>query len=229
MQMDDTKAGSFARPAVLFDFDGTIADTGPAVMRAAAYTLTSHGYSLDEVGNLQLLIGPPIIDGFMEVAHLSHDEAAALVGAYREAFEHMTRPEDYPVFPGMAELIAALSAAGVKVGVATSRLQHSAEKMIATLGLPPFDALVGRVDGVRHTKAESVRVCLEELGATPADAVLIGDRRFDVEGAHVVGLPCIGVFRDEEARQELVEAGADALCTTAEELACLLGLRLSVQ
>ena len=141
----------------------------------------------------------------------------------------MTRPEDYPVFPGMAELIAALSAAGVKVGVATSRLQHSAEKMIATLGLPPFDALVGRVDGVRHTKAESVRVCLEELGVTPADAVLIGDRRFDVEGAHVVGLPCIGVFRDEGARQELVEAGADALCTTAEELACLLGLRLSVQ
>lgn len=229
MQMDDTKAGSFARPAVLFDFDGTIADTGPAVMRAAAYTLTSHGYSLDEVGNLQLLIGPPIIDGFMEVAHLSHDEAAALVGAYREAFEHMTHPEDYPVFPGMAELIAALSAAGVKVGVATSRLQHSAEKMIATLGLPPFDALVGRIDGVRHTKAESVRVCLEELGVTPADAVLIGDRRFDVEGAHAVGLPCIGMFRDEEARQELVEAGADALCTTAKELACLLGLRLSVQ
>ena len=96
--MDDTETGCFARSAVLFDFDGTIADTGPAVMRAAAYTLTSHGYSLDEVGNLQLLIGPPIVDGFMEVAHLSHDEAAGLVGGVPRGVRAHDAPGGLPGF-----------------------------------------------------------------------------------------------------------------------------------
>ena len=223
MLMSDTEAGRFARSAVLFDFDGTLADTGPAVMRAAEYTLRTHGFDLANVGNLQLLIGPPIIDGFMEVAHLSREDAQGLVSAYRLAFETMTRPEDYPVFPGMAELVRSLSRSGVKVGVATSRLQHSAEKMIASLDLPPFDAIVGRIDQVRHTKAACVSACLDELGVAPSDAVLVGDRRFDVAGAHEIGLPCIGVYRDADAREELVQAGADALCTGAEEVAALLG------
>ena len=225
--MAQGREGRFDRPVVLFDFDGTLADTGPAVKRAAEYTLRTHGFSLDAVGDLQLLIGPPIVDGFMEVAHLTREEAEGLVETYRAAFAQMTRPEDYPVFPGMAELVVALSAAGRTVGVATSRLQGSAEQMISSLPLPPFDAIVGRIDGVRHTKEACVRACLERLGAAPGDAVLVGDRRFDVEGAHAVGLPCIGVYRDEDARVELEHAGADALCADADELAALLGCSLT--
>lgn len=220
------RGGAFARKAVLFDFDGTLADTGPAVLRTGAYALEQHGFDLDGVADLRLLIGPPLLDGFMMVAEVGRDEARALVDTYRDAFARTVKPGDYPPFPGICELLRALSARGTKIAVATSRLDETARAMIAELPFPPFDAIAGRLEPGRDTKAECIAAALDMLGLAPADAVMVGDRHHDVDGAHEVGLPCIGVARDADAREELTRAGADAVCADTWELAALLGVGL---
>lgn len=212
--------------AVLFDFDGTLVDTGPAVISVAAQALRACGYDLDTVGDLHQLIGPPLADGFMLVTGGSRAEADRLVGVYREIFADQVKPSDYPPFAGMRELLRTLAAQGIKTAVATSRLDETAREMIAALDMPPFDAIAGRLEPGRATKADCVRACLEALRLAPGDAVMVGDRRFDVEGAHEVGLPCIGVGRDDQSYDELESAGADALCRDTYELAGLLGVRL---
>lgn len=118
--------GAFERPAVLFDFDGTIADTGPAVLSISRRALAARGYDLEAVGDLRQLIGPPLVDGFMLVTGGSRDEALELVDVYRELFNEYVAPDDYPPFPGIPELLRALSDRGTKIAVATSRLDETA-------------------------------------------------------------------------------------------------------
>lgn len=216
--------GAFERPAVLFDFDGTIADTGPAVLSISRRALAAQGYDLEAVGDLRQLIGPPLVDGFMLVTGGSRDEALELVDVYRGLFNEYVAPDDYPPFPGIPELLRALSDRGTKIAVATSRLDETARQMIAALDLPPFDIIAGRLEPGRATKADCIRACLDGLGMGPSDAVMVGDRHHDVLGAHEVGLPCIGVWRDEPARAELAASGADGLCRDATELGWLLGV-----
>ena len=211
------------RPVVLFDFDGTIADTGPAVVHCAAGALRAHGIDPDEVGDLRRFIGPPLVNGFMEVAGVTRDEALTRVATYRALFAEEVGPADYPVLPGIAELLLGLKARGARIAVATSRLESSARAMLSTLDLPAFDAIAGRLEPGRDTKEESIRAALDLLGASAAEAVHVGDRRHDVEGAHAAGVPCIGIYQDEAARAELAAAGADALCAGAAEAAPLLG------
>lgn len=225
LQLDGRRRPAFAYRAMLFDFDGTLVDTGPAVIAVASQALEARGYTLDAVGDLHQLIGPPLIDGFMLVADVDREAAAQLVDTYRAIFNEQVKPQDYPPFPGIRELLEALRAQGTPIAVATSRLDETARAMIAELDLPPFDAIAGRLEPGRATKADCIRACLDALSLDPVDAVMVGDRRFDVEGAHELGLPCIGVGRDEQGRAELAEAGADAVCSDTYELAALLGVK----
>lgn len=73
----------------------------------------------------------------------------------------------------------------------------------------------------RETKADSVRDALAALGATADDAVMIGDRFNDVEGAHAMGVPCIGIYSGAAAPGEHEAAGADAVVHSVAELAKL--------
>lgn len=209
------------RPVVLFDFDGTLADTRPAVMRCLRLTLEECGYDAAAQGDLGKMYGPPLTDGFEELLGCAHDEARELTAVYRRIFSAEIGPADYPAYPGVSELLRALSAEGRRIAIATSRLEASVLEMLAHLDLPPFDAVAGRLEPGRHSKADCIRAALAMLGAAPDEAVHVGDRVHDVEGAAEVGLPCIGVTHgDEEAAAEL--AGAAVVCRDAAELAAVL-------
>ena len=71
-------------------------------------------------------------------------------------------------------------------------------------------------------KADVIAYALETLGAEPDAAVMVGDRRFDVAGAHENGLPAIGVLYGYGGREELENAGADYLAADLHELKQLL-------
>ena len=103
---------------------------------------------------------------------------------YRAFFDELG-PEEYPVFDGVPELLDGLAAQGKRMAVATSRMEAKCIDMVHELGLCQFEAVVGmNPPQGRETKADSVRDALAALGATADDAVMIGDRFNDVEGAH---------------------------------------------
>ena len=212
------------RPVVLFDFDGTVADTARAVMTSARKALHARGFSDEEIGDLRRMIGPPLRDSFHDFWGFSREEAEVVADEYRAYFDHLT-PEDYPVFPGIRELLDALRARGQRLSIATSRKESGAQEMVAALGLTQFEQVVGMApEKGRSVKADSIRDALRLMGMAPDDAVMVGDRRHDVEGAHAMGLPCIAIYSGGAVPGEHESAGADCIVHSIAELAQVFGV-----
>lgn len=224
MVTDTVRASVARRPAVLFDFDGTLANTGNAVVTTVRRVLGAHGFTPEEMGDLRRFIGPPLVDCFRDTCGFAQAEAERVAEEYRAVFAELG-PADWPLMPGMAELVADLASAGKRLAVATSRKESSARSMVAALGLAEFEAVIGMNEAVgRHTKADSVRDALAALGLGADDAVLVGDTAHDIRGAHAEGVPCICVTFGAGATADLRAAGADGICADAPALrAALLG------
>ena len=211
------------RRVALFDFDGTLADTAPGIVRAATETLAEWGMSEADMGDVARLVGPALPGAFRLVYGVSEADDAELTARYRARYEQLG-PESYPLFPGMGALLERLRAAGWKLAIATSKRQHRCVAMLDALGvLDRFDVVMGQHDGIKDKKT-LIGLALQELGATPDEAVMVGDRGFDVEGAHANGVACAGVHFGFPPRAELEDAGAEVVVDNVFELGrALLG------
>ena len=143
---------------------------------------------------------------------------------YRAFFDELG-PEEYPVFDGIPALLDGLAAQGHHLAVATSRMEAKCIDMVGELGLCQFEAVVGmNPPQGREIKADSIRDALTALGACADDAVMVGDRFNDVEGAHAMGVPCIGIYSGAAAPGEHEAAGAEAVVHSVAELAKLFAI-----
>ena len=181
---------------VLFDLDGTLIDTSDGVIGSVLYTLGTLGYPAGEFGDYLPFLGPPLTYGFGVVCGVKKDDVPRAIEVFRKKYigeEWFLRST---VYPGVPELLASLRRAGLRVAVTTSKLQLAAEKVLARTGLfDRFDLIVGSADtDGRETKEGVLRYALRALGASPADAVLIGDRKYDAEGARAAGVDCIAAL-----------------------------------
>ena len=207
---------------VLFDFDGTVFDTVEGITKSIQYALRKHGRDA-ALEDLRCFAGPPLVDKFMEVYGVTREEAEQLVTDFRERYVPIGVYESGP-FPGIRELLEALRAAGKKVAVATSKPQPLAELLLERAGLRElFDAVVGSGGGVNNdAKWQIVTRAMELCGAKPENCVLVGDTKYDVEGARKCGIPCIGVRWGYAAEGELEAAGALAVAETPGEIDFIL-------
>ena len=213
------------RPVVLFDFDGTVADTGRAVMTSTRKTLAARGFSEAQMGDLRRMIGPPLWKSFHDFYGFSREESLVVADEYRAFFDELG-PEEYPVFD--AESPSCWMGWPPRASVWPWRRRawrQSASTWYVSSGFAQFEAVVGmNPPQGRETKADSVRDALAALGATADDAVMIGDRFNDVEGAHAMGVPCIGIYSGAAAPGEHEAAGADAVVHSVAELAKLFAI-----
>ena len=207
---------------LLFDFDGTVFDTVEGITKSIQYALRKHGRDA-ELEELRCFAGPPLVDKFMEVYEVSKEEAEQLVTDFRERYVPIGVYESSP-FPGIRELLEAVRAAGKKTAIATSKPQALAELLLQRAGLRDlFDVVVGSGGGVNNdAKWQIVNRAMELCGSKPEDCVLVGDTKYDVEGAKKCGIPCIGVRWGYAAEGELEAAGAAAIVETPGELERIL-------
>ena len=203
---------------LLFDFDGTVFDTVEGITKSIQYALRKHGRDA-ELEELRCFAGPPLVDKFMEVYEVSKEEAEQLVTDFRERYVPIGVYESSP-FPGIRELLEAVRAAGKKTAIATSKPQALAELLLQRAGLRNlFDVVVGSGGGVNNdAKWQIVNRAMELCGSKPEDCVLVGDTKYDVEGAKKCGIPCIGVRWGYAAEGELETAGAAAIVETPGEI-----------
>ena len=203
----------------LFDFDGTVADTGEGIRRSVAYSLEKMGKpSLDEA-TLSRFIGPPLYDSYMEYCDMSGEEADTAIMRYRERYVDIGLYES-KLYPGMTSLLSALHEAGAYVGIASAKPQFMLERLAAYYEIDRWlDVIVG-VGLDRHSADKRDLI----LRAMPQDmdtakACMVGDRRFDIEAACALGLGAIGANYGYALPGELIRSGADVVVDSVEELA----------
>lgn len=207
---------------ILFDFDGTVFDTLEGITKSVQYALNKVGIDAEPEA-LRCFAGPPLVDKFMEEYGFDRPTAVQATADYRERYKPIGLYE-CRVFPGIKELLEKLRAAGKTLALATSKPQELAEELLEREEMKAlFHVICGshpdRNDG---EKWQVVTKALELSGARPENAVLVGDTKYDVLGAHKVGIACIGVRYGYAAEGELETAGAEYIVEDIPELEKLL-------
>lgn len=209
---------------ILFDFDGTIVDTGEGITKGVAYALRQLGAKEETQQTLRKFVGPPLKESFMVLCGLDEAQTEEAIRQYRVYYQQQGLLESVP-YDGIGELLRALRAEHKIVALATSKPRAFAQSILESFGLVEcFDYIAGsNMDGTHNDKAEVIAEVLEHYGITGAgNTVMVGDRKYDVIGARTMGLPCIGVLYGFGDRAEMEEVCADEIAGTVEELKELL-------
>lgn len=195
---------------LLFDLDGTLTNTGEGIMKSAQYALDAFGIHGEPEEKLRRFVGPPLHESFMGFYGLSPEEAVRAVEKYRERYREKGVFES-PLYEGIDALLQSLRDAGAVLCVATSKPQVFAEQILNLRGVRDFFTVVvgANLDGTRTDKAEVITEVLRQLGASPEEALMIGDRRQDIAGARACGVESVGVEYGFAEENELQNAGAD--------------------
>jgi phosphoglycolate phosphatase len=217
---------SFPYSVVLFDLDGTIADSAPGITSTLASTLEQLGHPVPAPAQLLEWVGPPLPDSFTAKIGLTGTALDKAMLIYRKQYlAHGAL--DSTIFPGMEEVLRRVHEAGIPSSLATSKPERPATLMLDHYGLSRYlDVITGASDDeVRSAKADVVEealVRLRDRGVDLSRPVLIGDRHHDVEGAAVHGVPTIFVEWGYGSVAE--QAGAVAVAADTDALLDLLGL-----
>lgn len=215
------------RKYVLFDLDGTLTDSCRGITNAVAYALDYYGIHVEDKDILRPFIGPPLRESFRKFYGFSEEKALEAVEKYREYYTRGGMFENQ-VYEGIPELLGHLKEAGCELFVATSKPRVMAIQILEHFDLARWftDIQGPELNGLREKKAEVIRYVLEKNQITDrSQAVMVGDRLHDVEGALACRLSCIGVLYGFGSRKELEQAGADRI---AENVAKLEGQILSM-
>lgn len=205
---------------VLFDLDGTIVRSRDGIVDSIHALLRDLGHEPDMSMDLTWVVGPPLEELIGHVlAHYGDDRVQEAMALYRKHYESEGMHKS-PVFDHMRNVIETLSTEGVRLFIATSKPRHLARKILHLRNLVQyFDGLSGaRADDSGAEKPELIASLLREHDVRREDALMIGDRRFDISGAHANHVRALGVLWGYGSREELTEAGADALVSQPSEL-----------
>lgn len=206
---------------IIFDLDGTLIDSTETFRFCLEYALKKMNYPKPTVDDVNPLIGPPILRTFQEVFGFTLDEARQGYRYYLEEYVDNGRMYKTPVYEGVKETLHVLSERHYFLGVATTKNETNARKIIKGMA---FDIQSDRVygtynDGTRSSKKEIIADLLTDHNIRNlADVLMVGDRYYDIVGAREVGIDSVGVTYGCGSIEELREAGATHLIASISEL-----------
>ena len=205
---------------ILFDLDGTVTEPFEGITNCVAYALKNFGIEVEDRNTLRPFIGPPLIDSFQEFYGFSKEQAEEATKKYRELYniEGIYQNE---LYEGMKELLSYLKEKGKLVFLATSKPDVFANRILSYFEIDDYFDFVGGSDinGERNTKSAVIQYVLERNGITDiSQAVMVGDRKYDILGAKNFGMDSIGVLYGHGSREELEQAGATKIAETVSAL-----------
>lgn len=203
---------------VLVDLDGTLVNSCEGVTKSIKYALESMNIDCPDLNALKKYIGPPITWSFADAGVLDAEVNNA-IKKYRERYEAVGLFEA-EVYKGIPELMKSLRDAGKKLILATSKPLNYAVKVMEHFELDVFfDDLCGAgSDTERNTKADVVHYIIEKHNISDLnEALMLGDTRFDVQGAAACGIKTLGVLWGFGDMTSLMQAGAVGVTETPME------------
>ena len=204
---------------IFWDLDGTIMDTYEGISKGMQYALAYFGIREEDENVLRTFIGPPLRQSIPEKYPLNARQTEVAVDKYREFYHDggmfLCRP-----YPGVEAVLRNMARKDVIQAVTSSKPEVMCRKILKHFGLEDcFDEIVGAsLDGKIDTKEAVLEEAVRRLKLTDLSrAVLIGDTKYDVQGAKALGIDCIGITYGFGTRRELETYGADVIFDTIEE------------
>ena len=203
---------------ILFDLDGTLTDSGEGIIHCAQETFRHFDIPVPTKDELRVIVGPPLRQSLQRFGIRSEDTEEA-IGIYRKHYLEYGQFENIP-YPGIECLLQRLKNDGHQLYVATSKPEALSVQILSYFGLASyFDAICGAsADQSRDTKAKVISHLLSQISPIPGRIVMVGDTVYDVEGASMLQIPCIGVGWGYGNHDEMLNAGAIGMAHSIDEL-----------
>lgn len=222
-----TRTTTVSAELVIFDLDGTLTDSAAGIVASFRHALEHIGAPVPDGDLAQRLVGPPMHHTLAGMGLGEQTDAA--IAAYRADYTNRGWLMN-TMFDGVTALLADLRAAGVRLAVATSKVEPTARKILAHFSLDGFFEVVAgaSIDGTRSAKSEVLAHALEQLAPLPARVLMVGDRRHDVDGAAAHGIDTVlvgwGYGQSDYPTDAAADDGLLARVQTMDELREVLGV-----
>ena len=207
---------------ILFDLDGTLINTGEGITRSVRYALEKMGIEENDQRKLQRFIGPPLLDSFQREYGFTEEQAKQAITFYRERYQDIGLWES-ELYPDVENTLQILKEQGHTLAVASSKPEQFCKKLLEHFKIADYFTMIGgaTMDGKVNTKIEVLEYVLAALKIKDRkNVVLVGDTKYDAEGARKAGISCIGITYGFEQDLAAMEAeGTVAVLDTLPQVA----------
>ncbi len=204
---------------IIFDLDGTLSDSKEGITKSVQYALGKVGIIEENLDNLEHFVGPPMVDEYIKTYKMSKEKAFETLGYYRERYTPIGIYETKR-YKGVKEILDAIKEKGLKIGMATSKPENMAEEVARYLEIYDyFDIICGAdLHGPRQSKEEVLKKVFENTDFSKDESILVGDTKYDIEGANKLGIDSVGVSWGTGTVEEMMGEGAIKVFDTYEPL-----------
>ena len=213
---------------IAFDLDGTLSDPARGLILGFVYCFKKLGMPYESEESLRKYIGPSLYEEWQEDFGFTPDEANNAIEVFREYY-NIYGWWDNDLYEGIPEMLSALKRAGKKLVLATSKPLDTAKSILKLFGLTEyFDFVGGATSHQNDQKWQVLNWSLSSVGVDLDDpeqlakCVLVGDRKYDAEGAKICGVDSLGVLYGHGTREELEASGFTALAETVSDVVNML-------
>jgi len=205
---------------IIFDLDGTLTDNTRGIKNSLKYALEQmHIESYNEI-LLEGFIGPPLQWGFRNIFGMNEPNIRLAVDYFREYYGEAGWLENEP-YSGIAEMMEGLDSMGIRMFVATAKLEKYALKIIQHFGFDKYIIQLKGADynGEKATKTTIIAGLLEQQQLLPSQKIaMVGDTSFDIIGGKENGLSTVAVEYGFGNKEELLHSNPDFMAGDVEEL-----------
>lgn len=208
---------------IILDFDGTLADTQPLILRSLQGTIAELGLSSRTNADCASIIGLPLKECFVQLLDADDCLAERCCEVYRSLFDEYNHPGTVTLFPHVEETLQELHHRGMQLAICSSRARATLDRFVQMFGFDEMVQAVVSVDDVLRGKPypdPALRV-LELTGCSPNEALMVGDASYDILMGRAAGCYTCGVTYGNQTESQLRAAGADYLINDFQELLTL--------
>jgi len=205
-------------PLLVFDWDGTLIDSAPAIVACIQAACRDLGLPVPEDARASHVIGLGLKDALSyAIPGLPADDYGRMVESYRRHFR--ARDPEIPLFPGAQAMLAGLKARGHTLAIATGKSRAGLTRALDNTALRPLFAASRCADQCASKPAPDMLFeLMEELGTDAVNTLMIGDTVHDLQMAAHAGVQAVAVSHGAHPRGELVALAPLACLENIEEL-----------
>lgn len=205
---------------IMFDFDGTLADTSEGIIKSMHYAFDKLDIPRVDDNTVANMIGPPLEEMFSKLLDTNDKEYIKQGVVYFRERYSVQGVRELKLYPGVEDTLKKLNTSGKKLYIVTSKPEVFVKKICEEYGiLDMFTDITGVSTRMTSlSKGKRMKILMEKFNITPDNAVMVGDRPEDVNASFENQVRCIGMLYGFSNEQDLMQAGCIGIGRNIEQI-----------